>query len=785
MATTPAPRQTDAESALAAVPAGAAAHLVAEASARESELRFRAAFENAAIGASIVDISGTFLRVNRFLCHITGYTEEELLSRAFSDLTHPDDVWIGLDYLKRQIAGELEFASFEKRYLRKNGEVLHLIISPTIVRDASGTPAYFIGLFQDVTERRRTERLLRDSEARYHTLFDSSTDNVFLLELNGRFIDANRTAYERLGYTREEFLAMDIKALADPAFADRVPARVMQLHEHGVAVFESGHRRKDGTTMPVEVNSRILDFEGRKVFLSQIRDITERKEAEENLRQSEELVRSILDSVDVGFLLIDRNFHILTANKAFCAQVGLPCGDLFGKPCSEISRLAHRPCDQQGAECPGRRVFETGTPHTLIQKFVDAQGTLVTLETKAFPVRDASGAVSAAIETVSNITEKLQLEEERLKTQKLEAIGTLAGGIAHDFNNLLQGVFGHISLAKMEVEPGAQAFELLTQAEQALHLSVNLTTQLLTFSKGGKPLRKHAALRPVIENSVRFALSGSRTGYRITIAEDLWPAEVDEGQIAQVLQNIVLNADQAMEPGGTVEIDTTNVVAPAAALPPGLNPGRYVAIAIRDRGHGIAPLQLARIFEPYFTTKERGSGLGLATSYSIVNNHGGLIEVASDPGRGSCFSVYLPAAEGAVATVEPAPVPAAGRAGKLLVMDDDKMVRAVAGRLLKALGHRADFAEHGREAVEKYRTARGAGVPYDAVILDLTIREGLGGRETLEQLRAIDPEVRAIVSSGYSDDAVMADHLAFGFRGRLSKPYRLDQLREALGALLG
>jgi PAS domain S-box-containing protein len=636
----------------------------AEEALRENEARFRAAFENAAVGASIVDLSGRFLRVNRFLCRLTGYAEEELRSKTFSEITHPEDVHIGLDALRRQLAGEEEFASFEKRYLRKDGGVVHMIVSPTLIRDAAGAPSSFVSLFQDVSER---------------------------------------------------------------------------------------------------------------------------KAAEEKLGRSEEFVRTILDSVDEGFILIDRNYRVLTANKAFCAQSGLPCDEVIGLPCDDVARGARRPCAREDAECAGRRAFATAEPATSIRRCENGHDTPRYFERRAFPVLNDAGAVATVIETVRDITEKRLLEEERLKTQKLEAIGTLAGGIAHDFNNLLQGVFGHISLAKMELAPGTPAHEMLSQAEEALHLSVNLTTQLLTFSKGGKPIRRRTALHTVIESSAKFALSGSRTGCRVSLAEDLRPAEVDEGQIGQVIQNIVLNADQAMAPGGTVEIAARNARAPSKALPPALAPGDYVVITVRDHGAGMPPKVLERIFDPYFTTKEKGSGLGLATSYSIVRNHGGLIDVASEVGRGSLFCVYLPAAEGVERRPDPAPEAAPrapARAGRVLVMDDERVVRTIVGKLLASIGHRAEFAQNGEEAIERFRAAGAAGDPFDAVILDLTVRGGLGGRETLERLLAIDPGVRAVVSSGYSEDAVMADHRAHGFRARLTKPYRLDQLRETLCELL-
>ena len=298
--------------------------------------------------------------------------------------------------------------------------------------------------------------------------------------------------------------------------------------------------------------------------------------------------------------------------------------------------------------------------------------------------------VISVIETVNNITEKHLLEEERLKTQKLESIGTLAGGIAHDFNNLLQGVFGYISMAKISFDRKDKALSMLEQAEKALDHSVNLTTQLLTFSKGGKPVKKLIDLRPVIEDSTKFTLSGSRSDFRMNLPPDLWQAEADAGQIGQVIQNIVLNADQAMPMGGSVIVTAANIAENDQALPPLLPEGNYVMIAIRDTGVGIPQQYIGKIFDPYFTTKEKGSGLGLATSYSIIRNHNGLIDVTTKPGEGSTFLVYLPAIVSEVRkekTAAPAPLPAIS-VKRVLVMDDEEFLRNLSRELLGALGPR-------------------------------------------------------------------------------------------------
>ncbi|MDP3112690.1 MAG: PAS domain S-box protein [Thermodesulfovibrionales bacterium] len=513
-------------------------------------------------------------------------------------------------------------------------------------------------------------------------------------------------------------------------------------------------------------------------------DITDRKLAEERLRESENFIRNILDTVDEGFIVIDKDFRILTANKAYCSQTGKICDDVIGRHCYEISHKTNRPCYEEGEECAVQQVFTNGEPHAVLHKHLDQDGHILYVGTKAFPIKDTSGNVTSVIETINNITEKYLIEEERLKTQKLEAIGTLAGGIAHDFNNLLMGVFGYISMAKTKTNDPEETISMLEHAEKALKMSVNLTHQLLTFSKGGTPVKNRIALHSVINNSVKFALSGSRTKFKIDIDEGLCAVEADEGQISQVIQNIVLNADQAMPQGGVVMLKAKNIEMPGYSNMLPLARGRYVEIAIQDNGIGIPEELMPKIFDPYFTTKQKGSGLGLATSYSIVKNHGGMINVKSEPGKGSTFYIYLPAIEAEQQEeIRPA-IASILRKGKILIMDDEDVVRIVTSKMIKDLGHEIETAEHGEEAIEKYRKAKDSGKPFDIVILDLTVRGGMGGQDAIQELLRLDSGVKAIVSSGYSEDAIMSDFKSHGFKAYLTKPYDQATLRDMLNTLL-
>jgi PAS domain S-box-containing protein len=388
-----------------------------------------------------------------------------------------------------------------------------------------------------------------------------------------------------------------------------------------------------------------------------------------------------------------------------------------------------------------------------------------------------------AVGIVRDISERKKTEQELVKLEKLESLGILAGGLAHDFNNLLAIILGNVSLAQADTELTGQNVKRLADVEKAVMRAQDLTRQLLTFAKGGAPVKQASSIREIIEDSCRFSLSGSNVKCEFFFAGDLKPVEVDAGQIGQVINNLVINAVQAMPRGGAIEVKSGNVIVRRQDRLP-LAPGEYIRISVHDQGTGIPQENLAKIFDPYFTTKPKGSGLGLATSFSIVKRHGGYISVESMPGAGSTFHIYLPVSSGELpAEKMPERAPVAGM-GKILVMDDEESVRGVVGAMLTAVGYEYELAKDGAEAVELYRQARDKGRPFDAAIIDLTIPGGMGGKEAMQKLIKLDPKVKAIVASGYSSDPVMADCRAYGFTGVITKPYDLQTLSRTLRTVL-
>ncbi len=396
-------------------------------------------------------------------------------------------------------------------------------------------------------------------------------------------------------------------------------------------------------------------------------------------------------------------------------------------------------------------------------------------------VRLAEQMVETEVIARKSTAEKEKREQEIIRAQKLESLGLLAGGIAHDFNNILTAISGNVSLAKMYLKPEEKAFQKLTKAEKASFQAKELTRQLLTFSrKGGAPTKKVISIRDLIEDSVQFTLRGANVCCDCVVPQDLYKVEVDEGQIGQVINNLLINADQAMPEGGTVHVKAENINI-GTNNNQHLKPGKYVKISVKDHGIGIPEANLIKIFDPYFTTKEEGNGLGLSTAYSIVKKHGGGIDVESNEGRGSVFHVYLPASKETKEEKKKVEKksPFFGKE-KILVMDDEEEIRNVLGEMLESIGYKVDFARDGMEAIESIRSAKESRNPFDAVILDLTVPGAMGGKEAIQKLREIAPELKAIVSSGYVNDPVMVDYKRYGFSDVIAKPFEISRLSKVL-----
>ncbi|MCP4705196.1 MAG: PAS domain S-box protein, partial [candidate division Zixibacteria bacterium] len=527
-----------------------------------------------------------------------------------------------------------------------------------------------------------------------------------------------------------------------------------------------------------------------EIVASQIGEAIARARAEEALRESEEKFRNIVElSVD-GICLIDKECRICAWNQGQEKITGLSKEDVLGKYIYDIQYQLvpeERKSDSiyQMMKSAMQEITKAGlSPY--MNDFMETEiarpdGAIRTAEILSFPIKADNGFMICSI--TRDITDKKLLEDELSKAEKLESIGVLAGGIAHDFNNILTAILGNISLAKMDTVPNSDINSRLIDAEKASERAQDLTRQLLTFSKGGAPIKKTVSIRDLIKESVGFALHGSNVKGLFDIPDDLAAVDADTGQISQVINNLIINANQAMPDGGTISITAQNCeIVQSNQLP--LKDGQYVRIIIKDEGTGIPEDHLKRIFDPYFTTKQKGSGLGLATTYSIVKNHDGHIDVESTQGEGTSFSIYLPISDKPEEIeIEEDDIKAAG-GGKILIMDDEETIRMVTGVALTKLGYKIDLAVDGQEAVDKYRVSYEAGQPFDLIFMDLTIPGGMGGQEALDKIKEINPDAKAIVSSGYSNNPVMANYKKYGFCGVITKPYKAEDLNRIVYQVL-
>jgi signal transduction histidine kinase/ActR/RegA family two-component response regulator len=632
-----------------------------------------------------------------------------------------------------------------------------------------------------LAERRRVEEELEFKNVILSTQQETSIDGILLVDESNTIISYNRRFVDLWEIPPELVEAKDdapVLQLVTSKVADSegFVARVKHLYEHREEKSREEILLKDGRVFD-RYSAPVLGTEG-KYFgrVWYLRDITEQKRMEVELWKSENVLRKVFDSIPDLLTVIDRDLRIVRSNWQGGyeyvpeeVRTGSPyCYDAYypeqGKPCDD---------------CHALKVFRTGRP-VATEKYNPRIGLV---EVRAFPVFDDSGNVVMVAEYIRNITEQKRLEEELRKAHKLESLGVLAGGIAHDFNNLLTGILGNISLAKIMTEPDSKAFKRLDESEKAVWRARDLTQQLMTFSKGGAPVKKTASMEQIVKDSASFVLRGSNVRCEFALPEQVWPVEVDEGQMNQVINNLIINADQSMADGGIIEVGIENLtVAPQNEM--SLTEGRYVKISIRDHGVGIPEEYLHRIFDPYFTTKKKGSGLGLATVYSIIKNHNGYVGVESKSGVGTTFQLFIPASENVLPEViESKEDPHTG-SGKILMMDDEEIIRVVAAEILEHLGYSVVVCSDGNEAIDLYRQAIETKGTFAAVIMDLTVPGRLGGKEAAARILEIDPGAVLIVSSGYSNDPVVANFRAYGFSGMVPKPFDAEGLARELKRLV-
>jgi PAS domain S-box-containing protein len=730
---------------------------------KKVEEELRVILKTALDGFWLNNLEGEFLEVNDSYCEMIGYTREELLGMSIADIEAIEDSEIITQHIKK--LAENGSDRFETRHRRKDGTIIDVEVSVNYLDTGKGRMFVFI---RDITERKQAEEIFR-------TISMSSPASIYIIQ-DGKFVFANHRLLNRVGLTEDELLNTDQYQLIHPDDREMVRCSAIEMLK-GIRTtpFEFRAFSKTGEMMWVAETVASIQYQGRRAVLGSSLNITERKHAEEALRESEGKYRILVENSQDSITIMDFEGTIQLANEASERLSGYSTGEGIGMNIAEIVAPAYREEVLKKLE-----EARSGKPVPYFETAIQRKdGTVIMVEACGQPVFK-DGEVVGIQAITRDITERKRAEEERQRIERLESLGTLAGGIAHDFNNILTGIMGNIGLALRHVEPEGKATERLLEAEKASLRARNLTQQLLTFSKGSPPIKKNVAIGQLIEEAASFALRGSNVRFELALSDDIWSVYVDEGQISGVISNLVINADEAMPKGGTIKIGARNRTIGLLKFLP-LPRGNYVEVTIEDHGVGIPKEYLGRIFEPYFTTKQKGSGLGLATAYSIIKNHDGYISVESKLGVGSTFHVFLPAsretAPVAKATDGELSTPASGR---ILVMDDEEPIQQLLHRALTEVGYDVSLTGDGEESVEQYARAREAGDPFDAVILDLTVPGKMGGREAIKKLIEIDPGVRAIASSGYSTDPVISDFRSHGFRGVIVKPYRISELREVL-----
>jgi PAS domain S-box-containing protein len=800
----------------------------AEEARKASEERVSSVFSAAPIGI-VVLVDRIFTEVNEGFCEMVGYTRDELLGQSSRMVYLSDEEYeyAGKKYNKIAATGT---GTLETLLRHKDGNSLNVILSSAPL-DPDDPSKGITATALDITERKRAEEAIKESEERFNKAFHASPNLMAVLTLDeGRFIDANAEHARITGYERREIIGkttLELNLWVNPEQRKEF-YRIINT-EGRLKDYEILMRTKSSEIRTLLFSAEQITLRGTNCLVVSALDITERKEAEERINHLNLMLRSVRNVSQLITREKDRSLLIqkvcdnlveshsfkstwivlLDENQQPIIWAGSNTNKEFPNLIDSMKRGEMPQCVKKAlsnkqvvitqnpeATCRGCPALCGNSDTSSITARLEIEGNIYGVlcsSTSSKLIQDAEEIslfseiatdIAFALHDIELVAANELREQESLRMAKMETIGMLAGGIAHDFNNLLTGIMGNIGLVKTYVSSSDPTYEMLDEAEAAAVRARDLTQQLLTFAKGGKPLKKLVNSADLIKESAEFALRGSKVKLELSLPDDLWPIEADEGQISQVINNLIINADEAMPGGGTLKINAENqAVKKSDALP--IQRGNYIRIDIADTGIGMSEEQLQRIFEPYFTTKQKGSGLGLTTAYSVVKNHNGAIIVKSIQNKGSTFQIYLPATKKVLKGAKKLTVEESGQAGgKVLVMDDEEIIRKMLTNMLGMAGYIVEVSADGVEALEKYQQAKKARDPFNAVIMDLTIPGGMGGKEAVKKLLEIDPEATVIVSSGYATDPIMSDYKKYGFKAVIAKPYSVKQLRDLLSKLL-
>lgn len=751
-------------------------------------LRFRDAacildglIKNEKISIAVVQgIPPVLVTVNKGISLLTGYSEDELKGFGIEQLTnliHPDYREIFFKRYHNRIRGEDEPMAYELGIIKKNGETRWVSAFVNLI-EYRGERAVVISLI-DITESRNSETELRESREKYKLLFHGIPVGIFYYDTSLVIRHFNRKLVELLKSTKKALAGFDLHNINDRSILPCLETSLKGKRAH----YEGSYSATTGESrIMISMRTEPVFAEDGSITggVAIIEDRTRQHVTEEALLQSERRFKQMIDNSPLPISVVNSDARMVYSNASSFRLFGYSPEDV-----PDLETWWERAYPDPGYRkdvvkewIEGYRVMrETGKPYGPSEhRVTSADGSVHDIEFHVVPLDDFSFII------MNDMTRHRKAEAELLRTRKIESIGILAGGIAHDFNNILTAILGNVTLARMEIHGNEQVDRILDIVEKATWRAKDLTQQLLTFSQGGAPVRIVTSIRTLLSDTAEFVLRGSGIKCELDIPEDLWNADVDPGQISQVIHNIVLNARQAMNDSGTLRLSASNYRCDKDEFPAGR--GDCLRILIGDTGPGICAEVLPNIFDPFFTTKSSGSGLGLSVTDSIIRKHGGHIRVLRSGDTGTVFEIILPASLEVTRTEKGTPEMSADTNYRILVMDDDELVLDICARMLEKMGYSAVRVRDGDEAVRAYKEAMESGRPFDCVIMDLTIPGGPGGREVIRTLMEIDPHVRAIVSSGYSNDPVMSQYREYGFAGVSVKPYAYEDLRATVSAVI-